>query len=384
MSSGGAFDTPRPGGYHPRREGGETLEQLLIALGRGRRATAVLAAAFVVVSGLVALRPGSKLGRELWIMRSAPTVTPSATLVPTSTASPSPTRTSTSTATPTTTFTPTPSNTPTATASATATISPTPSVTPSPTQTPTPQPTPDGTPRALVVPILMYHYLSAPPAGADAIRRDLSVSPAQFEEHLQALRAGGYTAITLYDLTLALQIGATLPDRPIVITFDDGYRDNYVNALPLLQRYGFVATFFLITGLIDEGRAEYVTWEQVIEMHQAGMEIGAHGYSHVDLRGRDVDYLVWQMLGSKEAIEARIGEPVRFFCYPSGKYDALGIQVLKSAHYWGAVTVHPGVRQRSEAMYELSRVRVHGDTDAPTLLAALDAWVRQERRQGAP
>ena len=212
------------------------------------------------------------------------------------------------------------------------------------------------------------------------MRRGLSVPPERFEEHLRYLREAGYEAISLRDLALALQMGQPLPERPIIITFDDGYRDNYENAFPLLQAYGFTATFFLITDLIDDGNEAYLTWDQVIAMHQAGMAMEAHGRTHPDLRGRDVDYLVWQVLGAKEAIEARTGEPVRFFCYPSGKYDDQVIRVLHSAHYWGAVTVNAGVEHSSERMFELSRVRVPGDLTAAGLAATLNGYMNANER----
>jgi peptidoglycan/xylan/chitin deacetylase (PgdA/CDA1 family) len=255
-----------------------------------------------------------------------------------------------------------------------------PSPIPTATATPIPLPTPDGARRTLQVPVLMYHYVSSAPEGADTVRRDLSVTPDQFEEHLLFLQQAGYTSISLHDLALALQTGYRLPEKPLVITLDDGYRDNYEVAFPLLQRYDFTATFFLLTSVIDQEHPGYVSWEQVIEMGAAGMEMGAHGYTHVDMRERTVDYLVWQMLGSKEAIEARIGEPVRFFCYPSGKYDEQAMRVLHSADYWGAVTVELGDTQRSDGMFELPRVRVHGRYTALDLANVLD-WVSSQGAQ---
>jgi peptidoglycan/xylan/chitin deacetylase (PgdA/CDA1 family) len=214
--------------------------------------------------------------------------------------------------------------------------------------------------RRVPVPILMYHYVSTPPPGADAVRRDLSVSPEAFEEQLRYLRDQGYTSISLRELTLALQIGSPLPEKPIILTFDDGYRDAYENAFPLLQQYGFAGTFFVITSLADMGHPSYLTWEQVVTMDAAGMDMEAHCYSHMDLRKRSVDYLVWQVLGAKEAIEARTGKAVRFFCYPSGRYDARVSEVLHSAGYWGAVTLIEGVEQRSDRLFELQRIRVRG------------------------
>ena len=221
--------------------------------------------------------------------------------------------------------------------------------------------------------MLMYHYVSVPPVDADAIRTDLSTPPDVFEAHLQFLRDESYTSISLHDLALALQTGYPLPPKPIVLTFDDGYRDHYANAFPLLVKYGYQGTFFLVTAYIDERRPEYVSWDEVVEMHRAGMEMEAHGYTHVDLRERSVEYLVWQMLGSKEAIEARIERPARFFCYPSGKYDQQAMQVAHSAGYWGAVTVNQGIVHRSDMMFEIERIRAHGSYSAKDLASALDA-----------
>lgn len=223
----------------------------------------------------------------------------------------------------------------------------------------------------------MYHYVSTPPSDANAIRRDLSVPPERFDAHLRYLREAGYESITLADLALALQTGAPLPEKPIVLTFDDGYVDSYEVAFPLLRHHKMVGTFFVITGFIDKGQKGYLNWEQVIEMHEAGMRIEAHGHTHPDLRNRSVDYLVWQVLGAKEAIEARTHEPVRFFCYPSGKYDEQVIRVLHSAHYWAAVTVNPGATHRSDALFELDRVRVHGADSVAQLAAALEYYVSE-------
>lgn len=305
-----------------------------------------------------------------------PTATPTATLTRTPTTTPTPTATATAThtatQTPTATLTCTPSATATPTRTPTATVTPSPTSSPTATATPTLQPTPDGVERTLRVPILMYHYVSVPPADADSYRRDLSVTPAQLEEHLQYLREAGYTGITLRELTLALQMGYPLPAKPVVLTFDDGYRDAYENALPLLLQYGYAGTFFLITSMADAGHPAYLTWEQVIEMHAAGMDMQAHCYSHVDLRARSVAYLVWQVLGAKEAIEARTGAAVRFFCYPSGKYDARVIEVLHSAGYWGAVTLIEGAEQSSSSLFELQRIRVRGAYDTATLARRLD------------
>jgi peptidoglycan/xylan/chitin deacetylase (PgdA/CDA1 family) len=286
-----------------------------------------------------------------------------------STSLPAPTRTPLPTLTftvrPSPTFTPSPTRTPTPTGSPTATPDPTftplPTNTPTDTPTPTPQPTPLGEGVEARVPILMYHYVSTPPSDANAIRQDLSVSPGQFEEHLAYLRQAGYETITMKELAYALSGHATLPPQPIIISFDDGYRDNYENAFPLLRKYGYTGIFFVFTQVIDTYNVSYITWEMVKEMHQAGMEFGSHSYRHSDLSDRGVDFLVYEILGSKEAIEERIGEPVRFFSYPAGRYDDLTIKVVDSAHFWGAVTTQWGATQSFDDRLEMSRIRVRGN-----------------------
>jgi len=206
----------------------------------------------------------------------------------------------------------------------------------------------------------MYHYISVPPADADIYRLDLSVTPANFETQLAWLRSEGYEGITLTQLVYHLALGWPLPEKPVILTFDDGYRDNYVNAFPLLVEYGYPGTFFLHTQPIDEDNPAYLTWGMVGRMHRAGMDMQAHGYRPRDLSGKSVDYLVYEIVGAKEAIEARTGEPVRFFSYPSGQYDQQTIAVLRSADFWAAVTTVQGTTHSSTNLFELERVRMRG------------------------
>ncbi len=279
-------------------------------------------------------------------------------------------------------------------ATVTPPLTPSPTVIPAPTDTPTvlvaaaslppavPAPSANPTPglvppfqdTRMQVPILMYHYVSVPPPGSDAIRHDLSVTPVQFEAHLAYLRQAGYETVPLARLAYILTGQAPRPDKPIVLTFDDGYRDNYEYAFPLLHQYGYSGTFFPVTLPIDQNHPSYLTWDMVAEMHRAGMEFGSHSYRHSDLSGRDADFLVYEILGSKEAIEARIGEPVLFFSYPAGRYDDFTIQVLESAHFWGAVTTEWGVEQSFNDRFELVRLRVRGSDTAAHLAEKLNGF----------
>lgn len=248
-----------------------------------------------------------------------------------------------------------------------------------PTPTPTAQastppvfaPTPDGVARQLRVPILMYHYLSMPPADADIYRKDLSVAPELFAAHLDRLLAEGYTTVNLYELIDALERGAPLPEKPVVITFDDGYRDNYENAFPLLKERGMLATIFVVTDFIDEQRPEYLTWDMAREMVAQGVSIEAHGRNHVSLAGRDDDYLVWQALGSLETIQYELGTRPRFVSYPAGDYDQRTIDIFKSANYWAGVTTIQGATLDSERPFELPRIRVRSTTSPDDLIRLL-------------
>jgi peptidoglycan/xylan/chitin deacetylase (PgdA/CDA1 family) len=237
---------------------------------------------------------------------------------------------------------------------------------------PNPLPTPDGVHRETRVPILMYHHIADPPPGADPIRQDLSVSPQAFEAQLRYLVRSGYQPITLHDLIYHLTLSAPLPEKPIILTFDDGYEDNYTNAYPLLKKYGFVGTFFIVTEPVDKERAGYMSWTQIEIMSTHGMEIGAHSYTHPDLRSKSVDYIIWQAVGSKEAIEGRLQQPVRFFSYPSGRYDEQVVNVLHSANFWGAVTIETGTYQSSRQPFELRRIRVRGGDTLSTFALKLN------------
>jgi peptidoglycan/xylan/chitin deacetylase (PgdA/CDA1 family) len=275
------------------------------------------------------------------------------------------TRTPTPTSTPTASRTPTPSRTPL------PTDTPTPTFTPTPTPTFTPWPTPDGQQRQAVVPILMYHHIAVPPPGADVYGRDLSVLPDDFEAQLAYLHDNGYTSISLYDLQYALALGWPLPEKPVIFTFDDGYTDAYDNAYPLLKKYGFTGTFFIITDFVDNQYPAYMSWPQIEAMARDGMDMEPHSRNHVDLDNRDRDYLVWQILGSRETLAAHIGHEPHFFAYPSGHYDNLTIQILKEANFWGSVTTAWGAQHTLDDMYEMTRMRVRGGEPLATFVAAL-------------
>lgn len=222
-----------------------------------------------------------------------------------------------------------------------------------------PTPTPV-IPERVQVPILMYHYVSNVPPGADHLRRDLTVTPENFRAQLQYLADAGYHPITLTDVYFHLTQGYPLPDKSVVLTFDDGYRDAYEIVFPMLLDYGFPGTFFVLATPMHQESIDYITWAQAEEMSDAGMAIEGHGRDHVDLRGRSNDFLVYQILGIQEAIHYHTGRLPRFFAYPSGQYDANTIAVLESAGYWGAVTTEWGMEHSLESRFAMPRLRIRG------------------------
>ncbi|MFN2187218.1 MAG: polysaccharide deacetylase family protein [Candidatus Promineifilaceae bacterium] len=293
------------------------------------------------------------------------TADPPATATATATATSIPTETNTPTATTIPTETPTNTLEPTSTPTEQPTMTHTPGPTSTPTQTPKPPPLPtphDEISRTLRVPILMYHYISLPPENADKYRLDLSVSPKDFRDQMAYLVENGYTSISLYDLSRAITGKQVLPDKPVIISLDDGYRDNYENAFPILQEYDLQATFFLATDFLDRGDPDYMTWEMVKEMSDAGMSIEPHSKTHPDLTGQDRDFVIYQMLGSSETIEARTGIKPRYFAYPSGRYDEEVMQITEELEFWGAVTTLGGVWHGYNDRYEWTRLRVRNVT----------------------
>lgn len=230
---------------------------------------------------------------------------------------------------------------------------------------------PDGTLRRLRVPILMYHYISELPPNADQLRAGLTVHPQQFREHLEYLRTAGYSAVSLYEIYLALTQGYRLPPNPIALTFDDGYSDHLYAAMPLLREYGFKGTFFIITGFADELRNGYLNWEQVQQLTANGMEVAAHSKTHPDLRGRNHDFLVYEILGSLESIKVNVSLPQVAFAYPMGRYDDAALSVLKQTDTLLAVTTEHGATHTTDGRYEMRRLRIQNTTSPPGLAALL-------------
>jgi peptidoglycan/xylan/chitin deacetylase (PgdA/CDA1 family) len=226
-----------------------------------------------------------------------------------------------------------------------------------------------GRPGAASVPVLMYHVIAPPPPGAPF--PGLYVQADLFAAQMQALKAAGWRAVTLDQLRAYWTHGARLPaGKPIVLTFDNGYRSQYVNALPVLRRLGWVADENIqLTGLPPAQGG--LTDAQVKGMVNAGWELDTQGISHADLIALDAAHLHDQVAVSRQIIRRRYGVPVNWFCYPSGHYDPTVIDAVRAAGYVGSTTVVPGWAGRSSDPYRLPRLRVLGGTSPSALLAQI-------------
>lgn len=224
----------------------------------------------------------------------------------------------------------------------------------------------------------MYHYVSVPPAEANAIRLDLSVPPDVFEQEMRFLNEQGYQTIQLRDLVNYFEMGAPLPPKPIVLTFDDGYADQYINVFPTLKDYGFTGTFFIITQFADMQANGYMTWEQIQELATNGMEIGTHTIDHrANLARLNVNTQRRAIQPARDALQKYLPNALPIFAYPAGSYDHTTLDLLQELGYAAAVTTRQGVLQSSAQLFELKRVRVRGAWNITQFAYWLEYWQKR-------
>ncbi|MFH1047399.1 MAG: polysaccharide deacetylase family protein [Patescibacteria group bacterium] len=186
-------------------------------------------------------------------------------------------------------------------------------------------------PEQVQVPILVYHHIRPTPAGLSAADQPYSITAQAFEAQLSYLRDHGFTGVLLTDIRDALLEGKKLPDKPVAITFDDGRDNQYTAAFPLLEQYGFVATFSPFTNAI--GRPNYLTWEQLSEMQTAGHGIGSHAVYHPYMTKLTVDEMRREALDSRLVLKEKLGSEIAVFAHPFGLFDEQVNAVLADVGY---------------------------------------------------
>jgi peptidoglycan/xylan/chitin deacetylase (PgdA/CDA1 family) len=232
------------------------------------------------------------------------------------------------------------------------------------------------------IPILMYHAVAERPA--DATLR-LSVRPEMLVAQLALLRQQGFTTVTFSRLTAALRGDCGLPDRPIVLTFDDGYADFHSEALPILARYDCVATLFVTTGwLADAGEHaagtpldRMLSWSQVDEVCAAGFEVGAHSHSHAQLDQLPDAELERELSLSKMLLEDRLGREVSSLAYPYGYSSARVGAAVRATGYRHAAAVSNAITRPQADLFAVPRLTIRRST-------SLDTFGRIVNGQGIP
>ncbi|HJV44098.1 MAG TPA: polysaccharide deacetylase family protein [Bacillota bacterium] len=202
------------------------------------------------------------------------------------------------------------------------------------------------------VPILMYHSIGNDPSN------ELVILPQRFREEMSYLKKAGYTPIHFDQLEWRYG-GGVLPAKPIIVTLDDGYEDNYREGFPILKQTRMKATIFIITDVVN--KPQRVTWEQMKEMQSTGIiEFGAHTKNHVDLKKSSQHVQHEEIEGSKQVLEAKLGKTVSAFAYPAGRYSPTTVQEVENAGFSYAVTTKPGWAEPKQGLLTLHRVRING------------------------
>jgi peptidoglycan/xylan/chitin deacetylase (PgdA/CDA1 family) len=223
-------------------------------------------------------------------------------------------------------------------------------------------PQPDWRPYTGPVPILEYHVLGSAPAGAPY--PELYVTRPDFHQQMDWLDGHGYQAVTLEEVEDAWYHGGALPAKPVVVSFDDGYRPQFTYALPELRRRGWPG----VLNLKAEGSDLYTS--NVEAMIAAGWELASHTINHQDLTTLDAAGLKEELSGSRQLLRKEYGVPVDDFCYPAGRFDPTVVEAVEAAGYTGATTEISGYASR-ESPYELPRFEILGSTGIDGLAADL-------------
>lgn len=186
------------------------------------------------------------------------------------------------------------------------------------------------------------------------------VRPETFEAQMAYLRDHGIAVVPLQRLVEALEGRTAVEEPAVVITFDDSWEGQYRHALPILRRFGYTATFFIITDAV--GKDDYMTWDQVRELRDAGMTIGSHSRTHRVLSNlRDRRLLDDEVAGSRRVLESELQAPVAFFAYPFGAQAPRVVAAVRDAGYRAARGFPGGAWNRAADIWTLRSVGVTDD-----------------------
>jgi peptidoglycan/xylan/chitin deacetylase (PgdA/CDA1 family) len=213
--------------------------------------------------------------------------------------------------------------------------------------------------RRTKIPILVYHHIRLTFDGSRGLRR-MTVTAEVFGQQMKFLQDAGYHVITFSDLADYFEQGRELPTLPVIISFDDGWVTQFENALPLLSKYHYPATFFVVTNYI--GHRGFVSWPQLQTLVTEGMRIGSHSRSHPHLTKITDPALLWdQIYNSKTTLESQLEAPVDEFAYPYGSYNLAATEMVKAAGYRVGRGCCSGVAHTSTDLFALRAIMVPND-----------------------
>jgi peptidoglycan/xylan/chitin deacetylase (PgdA/CDA1 family) len=225
--------------------------------------------------------------------------------------------------------------------------------------------------RSVSVPILMYHRIDLLRPTLPAITRSLTVDPNDFAAQMRWLHSHGFHTISQRQLFDALERGDKLPTKPIMLTFDDGYRDVFGKAMPILIRLNMRATAYVITSRISGPDPSFLTWGRLRALEHHDFDIGSHTVHHLELTMLPNAEALRELTQSRRALEQHLGHPVQWFAYPAGAFNARAAALVREAGYVLAVTTQPGALQNARMPLELHRFEILDSTGVAGLRAIL-------------
>jgi peptidoglycan/xylan/chitin deacetylase (PgdA/CDA1 family) len=206
------------------------------------------------------------------------------------------------------------------------------------------------------VPIILYHWIAVSP-----INSQYYVRPDKFEEEMKLLHDWGYTSISTQQLIKAITEGADLPPRPIVITFDDGHLNNYTTAFPIMYKYGFTGTLYIVVNYL--GADQYMNADQIKDMVAAGWEVGSHTISHLDVTALEPYRQRHEIVDSRALLESALGTKVATIAYPFGISNPGVIDYAHFAGYIGGMSLGFTDDQGPSNLFTLQRRDIKGTYD---------------------
>jgi peptidoglycan/xylan/chitin deacetylase (PgdA/CDA1 family) len=224
------------------------------------------------------------------------------------------------------------------------------------TPIPTPQPRPAGF--CINVPVLYYHHIQPVSDILSKKQQSVSINSDVFDAQMSYLSSRGYNAITVKQLVDALYSHSQLPAKSVAITLDDGYRDSYTYAFPILKKYGLVASYMIPTGLLEG--PDYLTWNQITELKNSGsIYLVDHTWSHFAVGTTHVvDKINFEITSARSQLQDKTGQTIDIFAYPYGSFNDTSISLLKQNGFRAAFSTLGGSLQCETQMYTLHRIHV--------------------------